>query len=294
MSMQLRADMMMILVTVSWGTSYVFMKMGLGSIEAFNLVALRFGIAFLFAGLLFYKRLIKVDLKTVKYGMILGFILYLVFTFITFGVKTTSASNAGFIVSLAVIFVPVLSALFLKQKIGPRVFTGIFLSLLGIGLLTLNPQLQMNPGDVLCMLGALSYATYILVTGSLTKNVDSLSLGIIQLGFVSLFGLISSFMAPETTVLPDTAGSWFAIISLGIFCSAIGFTIQTISQKYTTPTNTGLIFSLEPVFAAVFAFLVLDEKFTTNAYIGAALVLTGVLLSRIDVKRVFLKRGESV
>ncbi|RSL30684.1 DMT family transporter [Salibacterium salarium] len=294
MNMQRRADIMMILVTVSWGTSYVFMKMGLGSIEAFNLVALRFGIAFLLAGLLFYKRLRKVDFKTVKYGMILGFILYLVFTFITFGVNTTSASNAGFIVSLAVIFVPVLSALFLKQKIGPRVFTGIFLALLGIGFLTLNSQLQINQGDALCMLGALSYATYIIVTGSLTKNVDSLNLGIIQLGFVSLFGLISSFIAAEPTVLPTSTASWIAILSLGIFCSAIGFTIQTISQKYTTPTNTGLIFSLEPVFAAVFAFLMLGEEFTTKAYIGAALVLAGVLLSRIDMKKVFFKRGQSV
>jgi drug/metabolite transporter (DMT)-like permease len=294
MRMQVKADLMMVLVTIFWGSSYVFMKMGLGTIEEFNLIGLRFIIAFLFAAMIFYKRFIELDVKTVKYGAILGFILFLVFTFITFGVKSTSASNAGFLVSLTIIFVPVLSAIFLKEKFSPRVMTGICLAILGIGLLTLNKHLQINPGDALCMLGALCYATHILVTGYLTKHVDSLNLGIVQLGFTGLFGLVFSFMTGEITMLPDSFESWFAILSLSIFCSAIGFTVQTVSQNYTTPTNTGLIFSLEPVFATVFAFAFLGETLTAQGYLGAIIVFTGVLVTKIDGKKGLIKRGHSI
>ncbi|GAE34008.1 permease of the drug/metabolite transporter [Halalkalibacter akibai JCM 9157] len=211
------------------------------------------------------------------------------FSFITFGVKSTSASNAGFLVSLAVIFVPILSAVFLKEKLNTRVLFGICLAFLGIGLLTVNTQLQINTGDALCILGALFYAIYILVTGTLTKHVDSLSLGIVQLGFAGFFGLVSSIVSTETTTLPNSEASWIAILSLGIFCSAIGFTVQTISQKYTTPTNTGLIFSLEPVVAVVFAFVLLGETMTAQGYLGATILLAGVLVSKIDFKKVILK-----
>ncbi len=74
---QLKADFMMVMVTMFWGSSYLFMKMGLQSIQGFNLIALRFGIAFILAGIVFYKRLIKIDVKTIKYGFLLGSILFL-------------------------------------------------------------------------------------------------------------------------------------------------------------------------------------------------------------------------
>ncbi|SFP31692.1 DMT family transporter [Salibacterium halotolerans] len=285
MNMRQKADVMMVMVTFFWGSSYVFMKMGLGSMEVFNLIALRFGTAFLFAGLIFHKRLRRTDGRTILSGMILGFLLYLMFSFITAGVQTTSAANAGFIVSLAVIFVPLLSFVLFKQKISLHTGFGIVLALFGVAVLTLKLQLETNPGDLLCMLGALSYAVYILTAASLTNHFDTIRLGVIQLGFAGLFGFMSSMMSSENFVLPGSAKAWIAVLALGIVCSAVGFTVQTISQKYTTPTNTGLIFSLEPLFAAVFAMLMLGEELTTKSYIGAAFIMAGVMLSRIDIKK---------
>lgn len=99
----LKAELMLIVVTMFWGSSYIFMKMGLDTLGEFNLIALRFGLAFVLAAILFHKRLRRIDLRTLKYGALLGFLLLGVFTCITFGLKTTTTSNAGFLVALTVI-----------------------------------------------------------------------------------------------------------------------------------------------------------------------------------------------
>src|SRR5690349_9117669 len=109
---QLKADLTMLIITMFWGSSYLFMKMGLDSIEGFNLIALRFGIAFIIAGAVFYKRFIHIDFQTIKYGFLLGTILFTLVSVVTIGVKFTSISNAGFLFALSVVFVPLLLVIF--------------------------------------------------------------------------------------------------------------------------------------------------------------------------------------
>lgn len=278
---QLKADFTMLVVTLFWGSSYLFMKMGLESIQAFNLVALRFGLAFIIAGLLFYKRLLKVNKQTLKSGFILGTILFFAISFVTIGVKTTTASNAGFLFGLAVVFVPLLLTILFKKRPEKKVVLGVVFSITGIALLTLTDGLKISPGDLLIILGALLYAVYIIVTDKCTKETDTISLGVIQLGVTGAMGMVFSFIF-EKPQLPTSAESWIAILALGIFCSAIGFIGQTAAQKHTTPTHTGLIFSLEPVFAALFAFIFAGEVLAARGYLGASLVLLGIFISKID------------
>ncbi|MEH7523410.1 DMT family transporter [Bacillus sp. JJ1503] len=292
MNTQLKADFTMLVVTLFWGSSYLFMKMGLESIQGFNLIALRFGIAFVLAGLVFYKRFMHIDFQTIKYGFLLGTILFSAISVVTIGVKSTSVSNAGFLFSLAVVFVPLLLAIFFRQKTEKRVVIGVVFAIAGIALLTLNDGFSISSGDFLIILGALFYAIYIIVTDKLTKNVDSISLGILQLGFTGAWGLLLSLFF-ENPHLPNTTESWVSILALSIFCSAIGFIGQTAAQQYTTPTHTGLIFSLEPVFAALFAFIFAGEVLSEKGYIGAFLVLIGILTTKIDFKKVMMKKDYS-
>ncbi|NOV03999.1 DMT family transporter [Paenibacillus planticolens] len=279
-----KAEWLMIAVTLCWGSSYLFMQYGLNTIAEFNLIALRFGLAFLVTAALFFKHLRKTDLPTIKYGALLGFLLFCIFTCITFGLKTTTTSNAGFLVSLTVIFVPLIYVFVFKKKLHPSLIIGICLAFIGMGLLTLNSQLHIYPGDFLCILSALFYAVYIIITGTVVKNSDSLNLGILQLGFAGAFGLLFSFIF-ETPSLPATLNGWISILVLSLVCSAFGFVVQPLAQKYTTPTRTGLIFALEPVFAALFGFLFAHEILPLRGYIGAALVLLGVVVSDWQGKR---------
>jgi drug/metabolite transporter (DMT)-like permease len=285
MQTKFTANAMLLLVTIFWGFSYLFMKMGLHSIQEYNLIALRFGIAFFLAAALFPIRLRKATAQTIRYAFILGFILFLVFSCITFGIKFTSTSNAAFLVSLTVIFVPLLVSLMAKKIPATKVMIGVGFALLGVGLLTLNNQLMINFGDFLCVAGALLYAMHIIVTEKLTKTVDSLLLGIIQLGFAGALGFMFSLLL-ETPRFPINIQEWIPILALSILCSAIGFVVQTVAQQHTTSTNTGLIFSLEPVFAAIFAFLFLGEVLSAQGWLGALLVLFGVIYSQMDWNRI--------
>lgn len=289
MNTQLKANLMLFIVTIFWGSSYLFMKMSLVGIQEFNLIALRFGMAFILAGIVFHRRLIHADFKIIKYAFLLGSILFLVFASITFGIKSTTASNAGFLVSLTVIFVPLLLAIFLRKMPEKRILFGVLLVFTGISFLTLNHQLKISSGDFLCILGALFYALHIIVTGKLTKDVDSITLGVLQLGFSGAWGLLFSLFL-ETPQIPSTTETWLSVLGLGVLCSAIGFVVQTTAQKYTTPTHTGLLFSLEPVFAALFAFAFAGEILTTRGYLGAFLVLLGVFTADIDIEKSIIKR----
>lgn len=288
MTKQLRSDLLLLMITVFWGASYILTKIGLNSLEPFNLTALRFIIAFCISAIVFYKHILKTDIKTVKHAFVLALILFGVFVAMTFGLKYTSASNAGFLVSLTVVFIPIISAVILNQKVEKKVMIGVCLAIIGIALLTLNTQLNVGIGDLLCILCALLFAVHIIVTGVYTQDVDSITLSVLQLGFVALFSIVFSLFT-ETVKLPNTGLSWFAILALSILCTAVGYIVQTTAQQYTNASHTGLILSLEPVFSAIFAFAFLGEILSVKGYIGAAILLSGVLFAELDFKA----RGKS-
>ncbi|HEY3426850.1 MAG TPA: DMT family transporter [Negativicutes bacterium] len=277
---QKKADLLIASISMAWGTSYLLMKLGLNGIEPFTLIALRFGIAFVLTFIIFPKRVIKTDSKTIGYSALLGLILFGIFVALMYGLKTTTASSAGFLTSTTVIFVPLLQSLIIRQMPKLPIIAGVLVIVTGIGLLTIGDSLVMKSGSILCLLGAFFYAVHIIVTNSFTHKTDALQLGILQLGFATLYGLIFSFIF-ETPALPATTTEWAAILGLAIVCSAFGFVVQPIAQKFTTPERTGILFALEPVFAALFGFIFLQEILQLQGYIGAMLVLCGVFISGI-------------
>ncbi len=284
MSKQTRADLMLLIITIFWGASYILTKVGLETLQPFNLTALRFILAFIVSAAVFYKQIFKAEQKTILYAFILAVILFGVFITMTFGLKYTTASNAGFLVSLTVVLIPILSYLFFKQRIERKVVAGVCVAIAGIALLTLNSQLSIGGGDILCILCALLFALHVVMTGIYTQDVDSIALGVLQLGFVGLFSTGFSLLT-ETIKLPDSGLSWFVVLSLSILCTAVGYIVQTTAQQYTSATHTGLILSLEPVFSAIFAYAFLGELLTTRGYVGAAILLFGVLIAEVDFKK---------
>lgn len=281
MSIQGKANILMVIVTMFWGLSYTFMVMGLESLEAYNVVALRCAIAFIIAGLIFYKKMIRVNLQTIKYAFIQGFLMFLLFALSLFGLQTTSASNAGFILSLTVVLVPIFSSIFDKKLPSRAVSFAIVMTMIGIVILTLKEGLHFQPGDILMAIAAVSYAVYLILNSKFTKSVESISYGVYQLGFAGLFGAVLCLLI-ETPQVPTTTNGWIAILGLGIICSAFCFIAQAVVQQYTSPTHTGLIFSLEPIFAAMFAMIFLDEALTTQLLIGGIFILAGNLVAQLE------------
>ena len=281
MSIQGKANILMVIVTMFWGLSYTFMVLGLETLAVYNVVALRCLIAFFVAGLIFYKRMVKVNFKTLKYAAIQGFFLFLLFALSLFGLETTSASNAGFILSLTVVLVPIMSS-FIEKKLPSRaVRLAIICTMIGIAILTVQGSFEFRQGDILMAIAALGYSIYLVLNSTFTRSVESISYGVYQLGFAGLYALVLTILF-ETPTLPNTTMSWVAILGLGLICSAFCFIGQTVAQQYTSPTHTGLIFSLEPIFAAMFAIMFLGEGITTKLIIGGGFILIGNLVAQFE------------
>jgi len=287
---QQQANWILATVSFAWGASYIFMKLTVDAIPPITIVALRFGIAFIVMVLIFSKKIIRVDAKTLKYSAIVGTLLCGIFIALMYGVKSTTASTAGFLTSTTVILVPILQIFITRQLPNKKIVWGVLIVSTGLAILLIGDDFTIVPGALYCLVAALLYAIHIIVTNRFVREVDPLQLGIYQLGFATLFATIGAFLF-ETPVLPGSALHWFAILGLALICSAYGFVLQPIAQKYTTPESAGFLFSLEPIFSAILAFIFLHENMGVQGYLGATLILAGVLVANTTFKITTRKRN---
>ena len=278
-----KAEWLMASVSLAWGSSYLLMKVGLEGIGPYDLIALRFGIAFLAMTVLFLPRYRDLTFPTLGKGIVMGIILFLIFYGMVNGVNHTTASTAGFLTSTTVVMVPVLECLLKRTLPSKTIVIGILGAVVGLFLLTAKDGIVLDIGSIYCLIGAFFYAIYIIVFDRLAKENDALMISIIQLGVASALGALFMFLL-ETPSLPQTPMQWAAIFGLGLICSAYGFVGQPIAQRYTTAEKIGLIFSLEPVFTALLSFIFLHEILEIQAYIGAALILAAVIFTVLSKK----------
>ena len=278
-----KANILLIIVTMFWGLSYTFMVLGLDSMEVYSIVALRCAVGFTVAGAIFYKKMKRVSVQSLSFSAIQGFLLFFIFAGSLIGLKTTSAANAGFILSLTVVLVPLFTAI-LDRKLPSRPITiAIIATLVGISVLTIQPNFAFQQGDIIMAFVAIAYACYIMLNSKIVRKdaIDSISFSVYQLGFASLFGFIGAFVF-ETFTLPATTNAWIGVLGLGLICTAFCFVGQTVAQQYTTATHTGLIFSLEPIFAAMFATIFLGDAITAKLLIGGTFILLGNLVAQAE------------
>lgn len=294
MSKQIKADLMLMLVTLCWGVSYLLMDICLSEIGPLTLNAYRFLIAFFAAVALAFTKLKNVNKITLKYSAVIGLALTLVYIGVTYGVMYTSLSNAGFLCALTVVITPILTFLIKKETPNKKLILVLLLCLIGIALMTLNEQLKPALGDVLCIMCAFAYAVDLIIADTAVhkEEVNAFQLGVYQLGFTGLYILILALVL-ETPVLPVEPSVWASMLFLAVFCTGVAFIVQVIAQQYTSATHVGVIFALEPVFAAVAAFFFAGERLLPRAYVGAALMLLGIFIMEIDIKSLFNRKRAS-
>lgn len=286
LTQQMKADLMLVLVTLFWGISYWLIDISLEEVGPFTLNALRFLIAFFTAFAFAFPKLKTVNKATLKYSALIGVALLFVYIGATFGVKYTSLSNAGFLCALTVVITPILAFFVLKQKPEKKLAVVVVMCLVGIALLSLKDNLRPALGDVLCIMAAFAYAVDLLMTEIAVskENINAFQLGVFQLGFAGLFNLAISFIL-EKPELPHSQTAWTAVLFLSIFCTGAAFIIQALAQQYTSASHVGVIFSLEPVFAGIVAFFLAGEILSARAYVGAALLVSGLFIMELDIKK---------
>lgn len=277
-----QADLLLLAVAFVWGTTFVLVKKALGGITPFTFLAVRFLLAFIFLYLiyrpgqkLFHKQLLVA-------GATIGIFLFAGYAFQTVGLQYTSAANAGFITGLSVILVPFFSVFLTRQLPNLYVVCGALLATGGLALLTLNPDLALQKGDLLVFFCACAFALHIIFVGRYATRVDPTLLSMLQ---ILLVGLLSALMAvaSPTESLPTawTGELWIALGITAILATSLALLIQNSVQRFTSPARTAIIFATEPVFAALTAYTYGGEELTGKALVGAVLVLAGILLAEL-------------
>ena len=182
---------------------------------------------------------------------------------------------------------PLIAALLLRQPPPRNAWIGVGLAMIGLGLLSLTADLRVQPGDLLVLGCAISFAAHILLTGHFAPRHDPLLLTLGQIITVALLSVCGALLFDVPAAgWPALAAALngrvlFAAAFTGLLATAAAFGIQTVAQRFTTPTHTALIFAAEPVFAGLFSFLLIGELLGPRQVIGCGLILAGMVVAEM-------------
>ena len=266
----------MFIATIFFGMTYVLTKICLNYSTELHIISFRFLIAFVISLIFLQRKIFPIKIKEILYSLILSVLLFMVFITMTIGVKYTTATNASFLISLSVIFIPFFSWIFNKEKPKKRIFIVLIIALIGIMLLTLDKNLEFHIGDILCLICSLLFSFHVLITERFVKNNNPITLGVLQFGGVALLSFLVQYPIEKFT-LPKNEKFWISLMILSVFCTALAYIIQTVSQKKLSSTLIGLILSLEPIFSGIFGYFILNEYLSPQQYMGAFLLLISII-----------------
>jgi len=284
------ATLIAVLVTAAWGSSFILMKNVAADVPALGFLTLRFGMAGLILSLVFCRQLCRFNKKTILQSFVLGALLsgYMIFQVLGLRDENMSASNSAFITSMSVLMVPFMSAFLLKKSPSPSNWVGVFLAIVGLVFVTGVYQGvdALGIGDLLTFLCAICVAVHIIVADKFLKESDPILLGVGQI--VAAF--ILSFIA-WTVQTPASFGTVAytpalirAVFFTDIFSTCFAFTGHIVVQKHLPPARVAVIFTLEPVFAYLYALVIPGPGGTTEALtlfnvLGSLLIVGGMIIS---------------
>lgn len=276
---KLRWEVAFVLVAALWGWSYVAVHDALKELSdsAFNAYRFLVAAAVLLLPLLAREKVVsKTD---VLQGVGAGLALYLAFLFQTKGLKFTSASNVAFITGLAVIFTPIFLWIGFKTRPQRLQMFGAVLATTGLGLMTLK-GLNVEPGDLLALLGAAAFALHIILLGRASKVADIFNITFIQILVVGILSLAQGLVFQEFSV-PHGAVAIRAVVIVGILGTALAFYVQTKAQVASSANTIALIIVLEPLFGGLFGYLLAGDRLTVVNWVGAVFIVAGVLVAEV-------------
>jgi drug/metabolite transporter (DMT)-like permease len=274
-----RWELAMVAVTAVWGSTFVLVRDAVALIPPFTFIAYRFLAAALVLAAARPRLAAGGQPGLVGAGVAAGLALFAGYSFQTVGLQYTTASNAGFITGLSVVLTPLLAALVLRQSPGRWPVAGALVAAVGLGLLSLQ-RLEVHRGDALVLCCAVAFAAHILLLGRYAPRFSTYRLAVVQLATAGLLALAWAGVAGDLAV-PGSAEVWVALAITSVVASAAAFLIQTRAQREVSPTRTAVIFTMEPVFAGLFGFLLAGERLSGRGWLGAGLIVAGMLVAEL-------------
>ncbi len=274
------ADLLLFSVTIFWGSTFIIVKKAIEMMPTFAFLALRFWLASAILIVMFLPKMRKLNIRLVRDGILLGIMLFLAYAFQTVALQYAKAGVVGFLTGLNVVMVPVMSAFIIKKP--PAIYSqvGVVFALIGVALIGLKGSFSLSLGDWLGIICAFFVSVHIIMTDRFSRKHDTYLLTTVEITVLAILSTATS-IASEPYLIPEHFSSYliFSLIITAVFATVYAFVIQTTMQKYTTPTRTALIFTMEPVMSVVFAYLLGGEVLSAKGYLGCVFILCGILVA---------------
>lgn len=275
------AALLLLICTMLWGFAFIAQKSAMDSMGPLTFA----GVRYLLGGLLvlplaFRERRRRPEpLTNGHWALVLG--ISLVFFLGSWlqqaGLRTTTATNGGFLTGLYVFFVPVLGFFIFRTRPHPIIFACVPLALVGIYYLNGGGLDSFNQGDTLIVISAVFWALHVILLGHVAR-VTGLPIFVSAISFLVAGGIALSlaFIIEQPSLVGISEG-WIEIAYAGILSTAVAFTFQAIGQQYVPPANAAIILSAESLFAAIGGAILLGERLPPVGYAGAALIFIAII-----------------
>ena len=267
----------LVLVTAIWGLTFVQVKDAVELYPLFAFLAVRFAIATVVLAPPAGRPLRTLPRGGWVAGAGLGLLLAAGYALQTAGLERTTVSNAGFITGLYVVFTPLAAVALFRVRIGAVVWAGVALSTAGLALLSGGGGAD-GVGDLLVLAGSAAFSLQIALMERYAPRYDAVAFTFVEM-LAAFAGFAVVAAALGQVEVPRGWTVWGALLVTGVFASALGFLVQTWAQRRTSATRTALAFALEPVWAAVFGFWLAGDRLGAVAWVGAALIMAGIVVA---------------
>ena len=281
------ANLLLLTTAAIWGFGFVAQVLGMNYLEPFAFIGARFvlGALSLLPVIWYLRRRETPTGPGIGYmtfaSCVLGAILFASSSFQQVGLLYTTASNAGFITGMYMVFVPIFG-LMLGMATGLVTWVGCIVAAFGLYLLGVDDQYQIGYGDLLQLAGAGIWALHILAIDHFTKHAPGVQLACGQFVVCSTLGIfVSIVFAGETTAWSQLVAAGPTLVYAGIITVGVAYTLQIVAQARANPVHAGIILSLEAVFGAIGGYLMLGELLNSRQLMGCALMLAGMILSQL-------------
>ena len=287
--MKLKNAVILALTAFIWGTAFVAQSVGMDHLGPFTFNGVRnfIGGAALLPCIMLLNKIEgnhKEQITGTKKDLIVGGIscglcLFAASSLQQIGLQYTTTGKAGFITAFYIVLVPVLG-IFLKKKIGWKVWFAVALSVIGLYFLCITEKLSIGQGDILIFICALIFAVHIIIIDYFSPRVDGVKMSCIQFFVCGIASLIPMF-ALENPTISGIMASMGALLYAGVLSSGVAYTFQIIGQKNVNPAIASLILSLESCFAVLAGWIVLGQKLSARESIGCVLMFAAIILAQL-------------
>jgi drug/metabolite transporter (DMT)-like permease len=287
-SKQITATILLVLAALIWGTAFVAQSTGMEFIGPLTFTNIRFLIgAILIAPLAYRERGLFFNVEDLKKNR-LYIIIFLTGCSLLMGsylqqyaLLYTKIGNAAFLTILYVPFVPIISRIFLRKKIHWSIWFAVSICLTGSYYLTVENNFEAQFADILVVICAVFFAIHCILIDEFFEIVDApFTLAATQFFICFLISLPLIFIF-ENPTLSGIYKELFEVLYVGVMSTGIAYTLQIVGQRYVKPSTAAITFSLEGVFGALSAWIILSQFLTLTQIFGCFLIIVGVLTAQL-------------